>query len=621
MKIFFHVVIFTSVICYILSNTNFDTQEIEENDKVYVYQSKSQCYSALRYLQTTDTETNSDTNSQSSSTDTGSSDSQNTSSNSQPTNQNPSSTTTPTVPTTTSTPASSSSTTDTNHNPLSSTSSTDSTDDAEPTLASAASEGDDSDYNTSSNVTSIYDTNPHLAKKLASMPRKLFSGNFWDTIQNLRRNYTEIGSIATIKMSISLIRNGVARPDSDILGDYYTADGVPVRSEIPFNEVENYTDILGVPWHQKYQIDEKGFKYADSYADSLTKLYTRLHLLTGNPNETDFISMERNVSIAYSKRVMQSMFPQFNGTNVETAPFTFEDLANFSYNPRTSGKILAILQREYSAKLFGFSMDTCPKYKSFQKKAMNEKALLDEYNEAFDVYIKRLVNKFANRIRYSPMGTNDTYLQMTEQQLRSNTTLIHILAEVLRADFTYFDGDDLAMAELKKDLILTDDDYNFIKNIRKFAGYEIKLYSHLHTFLIVGPFYDFMFSEFNKMISSQGAYTRKLINFTVTDYVIAAIYKLFHYDKSYYRPYWNLTATKKFLYKKLPLITFGYNIQFELWEEKQSKTKSNYYIMFRENLAQEPLFILRAEDFIWAMKLFYMDPNFDTEERIFWCGA
>jgi hypothetical protein len=616
MKSWFTLIVF-NLVCWVLSNEYIDIQNLGEADKLYKTQYKPQCFNEMRYLQTADPhEDESSSSTAESNTSTEGSTGSTSSDSSSSTTANPSSTTPTGVPSdTSSTTAGPSSATPSGGSPTS-----DVTD--ELTLME---DKDDADYNPEFGDTSVYTTNPNLLKKMSQTPRKLFSGSFWSTIGKYAiKNYTDVISKSTLKMVISVGRNGVYRPDSNILGDWFDEQGHRVHPEFTVDESQYYTDIYGLPWHQKVKVDEKGFAYAKNYSDAVKALYTGFGLLTGNPNETDFITSEVNVTMAYTKQLTQYMYPQFNGTNVETAPFTFEDFNKFNYNPKTSGKIVAVLQREYLTKYFGFGMDSCPKWKNFQTKASKDNLLLEEYNTVFAPLIKNLLEKFKDKIDYKPFGLNDTYFRITKEQLESNFTLVKILIEALRSDMDYFQNEPEQFTALRKYILQTAEDFVLTKNLRKFITYELTLYSHLHTFLVIGPFYDLMFDQFNKVIESKGTFPRKFLHFTVSEWIISAIYKMMNYDKSYYRGGWDpndsASNKEKWFYKKMPFVYFGYNIQFELWEMKE-KSRAYYYIMFRENLAAKPLFILKAEDFMWALKLFYMDPNFDPEERVFWCGS
>jgi hypothetical protein len=588
----------------VLTNDFIDVQNSEEAEKLYKTDYKSQCTSSLRYLQTDAnpeviTNLSTDINPPTGTNNSGNAES-------------PSSTTLPSA--------------SDNSNPVYTQPTNSIINDisvSNTTNGSAAGWAIDTDYKPASNSTSIYDNNPNLLNKLIQTPRKLFSGNFWNTISGyIFKNYTDISSKAKLKMVFTLARQGVYRPDSNILGDYYDSNGNRIKSNFIFEENEKYTDIYGNLWPLKYVIDEKGYEFAKNYSESLKSLYTDLGLLTGNPNETDFVTTEKNVTLVYSKKVIQYLYPKFNATNIETAPFSFEELDKFSYNPKIAGKVLAILQREYRTKYFGFGMDSCPKWANFQQKAMKDTFLLKEYNSTFIKLIDAWEHKFQGKVYYKTVGSNDTYLKIDRNQLETNLTLVAILTEAFRSDMVYFETDPEQYTSFKKYILETDEDFAMIKNLRKFLTYEFILYSNLHTFLVVGPFFDLMFAQFNKLIAAQGTYQRKMMHFTVSDWIISAIYKMFYYDKTYYRYNWDPNDPNnndKWIYKKLPLITFGYNIQFELWEWKD-KSRSFFYIMFRENLAKEPTFILKAEDFMWALKLFYLDPNFDNEERVFWCG-
>jgi hypothetical protein len=125
------------------------------------------------------------------------------------------------------------------------------------------------------------------------------------------------------------------------------------------------------------------------------------------------------------------------------------------------------------------------------------------------------------------MNSDTKYLIINQQQLLSNFTLGSILVNEFYANLVNSMGNEDKINKLyeviPKDLI--ESDFFALKN---FLTYEYVLYSHMHTYLMVSPFYERMFTEFNKAIKDIN-YTRKYLYYSASKDVIAALFKLFYF--------------------------------------------------------------------------------------------
>jgi hypothetical protein len=80
------------------------------------------------------------------------------------------------------------------------------------------------------------------------------------------------------------------------------------------------------------------------------------------------------------------------------------------------------------------------------------------------------------------------------------------------------------------------------------------------------------------------------------------------------------TLKKNMIYENCPFIDFGYSVSFELYEN-QERSQKVYYIGFRQNNNDSLTFLMSGENFIEAIKLFYLDPTMTPRERKFWCRS
>ena len=195
------------------------------------------------------------------------------------------------------------------------------------------------------------------------------TGSFLDDLNNpsLKLNITTLPKNIKLRMAIVVSRPGLFRPEADSIGQYQpiTQTSTSSISIVPTEP----KDILGMPWDPRYLIGDRGFKYAERFANQSINLYKNLKLSNfTNINETDFISVERNVSITYTQKIFQNFFKEYKNAIIESTDYTDEKLDKFQFTNKIGSKTIAYLLKDYNDLYFGFGYKTCPKFISWMNK-------------------------------------------------------------------------------------------------------------------------------------------------------------------------------------------------------------------------------------------------------------
>jgi hypothetical protein len=257
-------------------------------------------------------------------------------------------------------------------------------------------------------------------------------------------------------------------------------------------------------------------------------------------------------------------------------------------------------------------------------KAESDVFLKTIYRKRFSKILNCFVNYFKDKQNFYLLNTDTIGLNITNENILSSFNLGQILVESFYSDYVNSLGDDEMLNKLyqivPKEIIASE-----LFKLKSFFTYEYVLYSHIHSYLLISPLYERIFNEFNKAIKDQN-YTRKYLYYTGSDHVISSIFKLLYYKHPDYvrtseddKLSEEEMLKKRMLYLDCPFIDFGYSLNFELWES-QERSQKLYYIGFRQNNNPNLTFFMAAENFLEAMKLFYLDPTMTTDERKDWCG-
>jgi hypothetical protein len=449
------------------------------------------------------------------------------------------------------------------------------------------------------------------------------TGSFLDDLKNreLELNITNPSKNIKLRMAIAVSRPGLFRPEANLIGEYQPI----VQSSSSISTVRNEPkDILGMRWDPRFLISDKGFKYAQRFANQSINLYKSLKLSNfTNINETDFVSVERNVSITYTQKVFQDFFKEFKNAIIESTDYTDEKLDKFLFTNKIGSKTIGYLLKDYNHLYFGFGYKTCPKFISWMNRAEDDKFLKTVYQTKFEKTLNSLVDYFKDKQSFYLFNTDIKVFNFSKDQIFTNFSLTSTIIEAFYSNYVNSMGNEENLNQLYK-IIPKDIVQSELFAIKSFFQYEYILYSHMHTYLLVSPLYERIFTEFNKAIKDS-KYTRKYLYYTASEHVLSAIFKLFYFKYPDYvrtNDDYNLKAeemlSKKMIYNDCPFIDFGYNIAFELWES-QDRTHKTYYFGFRQNNNPSLTFLMTGETFLEAMKLFYLNPTMTVDERRFWC--
>jgi hypothetical protein len=477
--------------------------------------------------------------------------------------------------------------------------------------------------NQPTNETKTNSTPPPIGRQTKTK-YKIMDGSFLDEILNssLKLNISRIPKTAKLRMAIVISTPGVHRPEADNIGQfkpYIATQSINIMQQVP-------EDIFGMQWDIRRNINEKGLKYAEKFAQKSKSLYQRLGLTNfSDINETDFISVESNLTITYTQNVLQYFFTQFKNAIIENSEYTDDKLDNFEFTNKIGNKMIGNLLKDYNDIYFGFGYKKCPKFKAWMNQAESNTFLLKYYQARFNKTLNAFAKYFEDKPNFYSLNSDQPYLKITENQLLTNFTLGSILVNAFYANLVNSMGDEDSMNKLyeiiPKELVESD-----LFALKSFLTYEYVLYSHMHTYLMVSPFYEQMFKEFNKAIRDSN-YTRKYLYYSASEDVLAALFKLFYFktpDFTITRYDYKIdiadTLKRSLLHQNCPFIDFGYSVSFELYEN-QERSQKVYYIGFRQNNSDSLTFLMTGENFIEAIKLFYLDPTMTPAERKFWCRS
>jgi hypothetical protein len=475
----------------------------------------------------------------------------------------------------------------------------------------------------SSNITANNTTNTSSLTRQNKTTYLSTSGSFLDQVldPNLKLNVTTLPKNAKIRMAITVARPGLFRPEEDPVGQYK-----PINQPSDYIKQSEASDLFEMPWNPSYNIEEQGLNYALKYATDCKKLYTNLKLTNfSDINETDFISVQRNISISYTQKIFQGFFNSFNNSIIESTDYTDDKLDNFLFTNKVGTKTIAYLLNNYDNLLFGFGYKRCSKYINWLQRAESDVFLKKFYQSRFENILNHFGKFFENRTEYYSFNNDQIVYKINAQQIKSNFSLAINIFNAFYSNLVNSQGNQTSLEKLyeivPKDVVEAD-----LFSLRMFLLYQYDLYSHMHSYLLISPFYERIFKEFNKAIIDPN-YTRKFLYYTGSDHVLAAFFKLFYYKYPEFVKTPNddklegdALLQKDMLYKNCPFIDFGYNIAFELWES-QDRSQKTYYVGFRQNNNQSLTFLMTGDNFLEAMKLFYLYPTMTVTERSFWCGT
>jgi hypothetical protein len=477
--------------------------------------------------------------------------------------------------------------------------------------------------------------------------------------ENIKKNDT-LGKGATLEMVFMLHYPGKFRRKESLTGTFYKPiDLIDLNDDSSDDSSSsptfNVVDLFNITWENtkiEALIPNITDKEANLLAANIKSMYRQqFSLLTNNTKEFSIIA-QNSFFKEYGKQMIHTFYANDNVTeytDVITENFDFK-LYNQSYwNHESFYPVIPILNLEYVSKLFGFGIvESCSLFNNWKKLAIKNIDLNDYFYSKFNdtlqswnIMYKPLVGFFVKgakanepEINFSTWLTNDGTDPVGIQNF-------YIFANALYSAYSVF-GEKSVKKYLPKGGIKE------LQEMLKFLNYEYLLYSQMHSYLIISPFFEFMFQEFNVRLkngetknvteSELPNLKRKLTLLIAQDYVFYAIWKMYNFREALYPKYskeasygdgngnlydindelipkWS-TNTTKLPYSNYTFVPFGYTLSFELWK----KSNNEFDIVLRENFNQQPVFTLSKFDFNDAFQQILLEPGFSAKERERWCG-
>lgn len=459
-----------------------------------------------------------------------------------------------------------------------------------------------------------------LDDKLISDKEFPTEGSFFSNIVQFNNSLVNY----TIHMAIAMSREGFMQPDDMVQGEF--------NPNINFNSL-NKVDYFGQKWqNQDYQIARKSSQIINDLTQKIKSLYiNELALLTGNDTtEIVFISDNDQSHQEHSNALIARIYADLDILKllIKDPVFSMKSFQNNFFNQQNKLPVTSYFPLELSANSLGFDIPyLCNKFINWLDYSQSDSNLIGNYTSLFYDVHSTFIENFNNSKFYTQFG--QLWLDLSEDNIRTNLTLGYILSNSLYADAVLF-GIPQVGSFLPPQII-----NNFL-NMHNFLRYEYFLYSDLHSSMIISPFIEFMMSEFNLKINNfknsntYPANPRKIVWFTTHENNISALFKLLNYD---YRVKqiggflsilntWNnpkQSIDNNFSY--FPYIGYGYTVSFELLSVIDSISgKRIFYIGLRDNFSASYLFVISLRAFNKLAKLIMMVPSYTQDERNLFCN-
>lgn len=423
-----------------------------------------------------------------------------------------------------------------------------------------------------------------------------------------------VWSNSTLIYSFFIITPGVNFPTGTSLGTYKKPN--PVTDDIP-NLVVN--DTFGESWKNDNYFSRVEKSISESILPAFKSLYQGYDSTTregynflstsSKTNEIAFIAMDQEENLDYTQAFISLYYS--NSSTASEVSYSESEYLNGTYSNVIYPTLPSIASLDTSASryLFGFDYFNCRKTKNWKAYAQKKSFLLSTYQTKFSDIINKwyeVTNQYGC-IFYSKTG--DILYDFNIKNMNESMTYVSEMAKLFLADI------EMGFQDKIREFNPTSS-VQGVKNLHKFMQYDVLMYSMLHTYIAVQPLIKRIEKMFIALINNDVSNyppNSKLTFFSVNEYTLGALYKIFNYNATVAK------NTSYLHYNDNPYIGYEYNIQFELWKNNTSK---EFYVAFRENMKNSNQTLVYSKswnDFRTWLSKFYNSKGYTYDERVFFC--